>query len=469
MKWQEFVNGPDGAKRLASLEKAVAKVRSLDNSPVDSANFRRSWRYWANIHGYLGPNSKFRTVDFQKDRLNTLDLSQFLPYLLGTADKPGFQDQTPPDAVANAVWATCQHSPQGRQLNFFGWYRMYLYYFERVLTDPDQTALPDAFQNPSSPLYELRRSEALNEGSATPNPEIANIDGPLTTDTSFLQYEGDIERGVHGNVHCSVGQTCPIPVMGLVGVAANDPIFYEHHANIDRMWSCWQHAHPDEKPGDWQDEEFSFVDEKGALVKRPVKDFLNTRVLGYLYDNESICIRTPAANIAVAQTAGPEQAPSAASTPPISLNATTTLVDIMIPEPKQRQLAAGLPGRTTLVIRDVSSQSDPGALLSVFPARKDVPNVREHVGTINWFGVFDPMGGMQHEGRVSRIFRFDISKALQTLKNSDTRELTVTFEATSGLVASAKKAASGKSLATPPAPEFRTGAALTVGAVEIQS
>jgi Common central domain of tyrosinase/Polyphenol oxidase middle domain len=486
LKWQDFVNGPDGAKRLASLEKAVAKMRSLDNSPADSADFRRSWKYWANIHGYLGPNSKFRTVDFQKDRLNTLHLSQFLPYLLGTGtpDKPGFQDQTPPDAIATAVWATCQHSPQGQQLNFFGWHRIYLYYFERVLrwaandpaltlpywdyTDPAQTALPDAFQNPNSPLYEWRRSEALNEGSATLNPQITDIDGPLTTDTSFLQYEGDIERGVHGNVHCSVGQTCPIPVMGLVGVAANDPIFYEHHANIDRMWSCWQHAHPDEKPGDWQDQEFSFVDENGALVKRPVKDFLNTKGLDYMYDNDSNCTRTSAPKIAVAQSAGPEQAASATPTPPIPLNATTTSVNITIQEPKLRQLATGLPEKTTLVVRDVSSQSDPGALLSVFVARKDAPNVREHVGTINWFGVFDPMEGMQHEGRVFRTFRFDISKALQTLGLSDTRELTVTFDATSGLVASAKRAASSKSLATPPAAEFLPGAALTVGAVEIQ-
>jgi tyrosinase len=482
MKWQDFVNGPDGATRLASLEKAVAKMRSLDNSQADSADFRRSWKYWANIHGYLGPNSKFRTVDFQKDRLNTLHLSQFLPYLLGTADKPGFQDQTPPDAIATAVWATCQHSPQGQQLNFFGWHRMYLYYFERVLrwaandptltlpywdyTNPEQTALPDAFQNPNSPLYEWRRSEALNEGLATLNPQITDIDGPLNTDKSFLQYEGDIEGGVHGNVHCSVGQTCPIPVMGLVGVAANDPIFYEHHANIDRMWSCWQHAHPDEKPGDWQNQEFSFVDENGALVKRPVKDFLNTRVLDYMYDNESNCMRTPAPKIAVA--GGPEQAASTPSTPPIPLNATTTSVNIAIQEPKLRELAAGGPGQTTLVIRDVSSQSDPGALLSVFVARKDAPNVREHVGTINWFGVFDPMEGMQHEGRISRTFRFDLSKALQTLGLSDTRELTVTFDATSGLVASGKKAASNKSLATAPAVQFRAGAALTVGAVEIQ-
>jgi hypothetical protein len=49
--------------------------------------------------------------------------------------------------------------------------------------------------------------------------------------------------------------------------------------------------------------------------------------------------------------------------------------------------------------------------------------------------------------------------------------LTVTFEATSGLVASGKKAGSNKALtATSAAPEvqFRTGAALTVGGVEVQ-
>jgi hypothetical protein len=488
MKWQDFVNGPDGAKRLAGLQTAVAKMRSLDNSPVDSADFRRSWKYWANIHGYLGPNSKFGTVASQQARLNSLQLSQFLPYLLGTADKPGFQDQTPPVAIASAVWATCQHSPQNKQLNFFGWHRMYLYYFERVLrwaandptltlpywdyTDPDQTALPDAFQDPSSTLYEWRRSEALNEGLATLSPQITDIDGPLTTDTNVLQYEGDIEGNVHGNVHCSVGQTCPIPVMGLVGVAANDPIFYEHHANIDRMWSCWQHSHPNEKPGDWQNEEFSFVDETGALVKRVVKDFLDTRALGYMYDNEDNCTRAPAPKVVVAQAAGPaEQGAPATSAQPIPLNATRTSVNLAIPEPKLHELTAAAPGKATLVLRDVSSQSDPGALLSVFVARKEAPDVREHVGTINWFGVFDHMDGMHHEGRISRTFRFDLSKALQALGVSDSKDLTVTFEATSGLVASTKKPAGNKSLtATPAAPEvqFRTGAALTVGGVEVQ-
>ena len=93
MKWQDFVSGPDGNKRLASLQMAVAKMKSLDNAPPTSADFRRSWTYWANIHGYLGPQSKFQTLAYQKDRLVKLQMSQFLPYLVGTTDKPGFKDQ----------------------------------------------------------------------------------------------------------------------------------------------------------------------------------------------------------------------------------------------------------------------------------------------------------------------------------------------------------------------------------------
>jgi len=491
MRWQDFIRGPEGAKRLASLQKAIAKMKSLDNSPPDSVDFRRSWQYWANIHGYLGADSKFGTLAFQKDRLNRLQMSQFLPYLVGTTDKPGLQDQTPPDTIAKDVWSTCQHSPRGTQLNFFGWHRMYLYYFERVLrwaandptltlpywdyTNPAQTALPDAFQDTSSPLYDWRRSEALNEGLATLNPQITDIDGPLTTDTNFLQYEGDIEGGVHGNVHCSVGQTCPIALMGLVGVAANDPIFYEHHANIDRMWSCWQHAHPNETPGDWQNQEFTFVDETGAKVTRPVKDFLDTMVLGYVYDNESVCTRNTTLQVA-AQTGGPVQLEQAfpsvlGSAKSITLKSSTTSVNISISNPTSNKLRGANPGHKELVLRDVSSQSDPGALLSVFVARKDAPNARKYVATINWFGVFDPMSGMkgsEHTGPVSRTFLYDISRQLQSLGRSDTNELTVVFEATSGLVPSTRKRLKAGAAATPPVARFRPDAALTIGAVELR-
>ncbi len=490
MKWQDFVKGPDGAKRLASLRKAVAKMKSLDNSPTDSAEFRRSWKYWANIHGYLGPNSPFHDLAWQMDRLKKAQdppMSQFLPYL------KGINDQVPPDDIAKAIWATCQHSPAGKQLNFFGWHRMYLYYFERVLrwaandptltlpywnyTNPAQTGLPDEFQDTNSPLYDWRRSQALNEGLAVLNPQITDIDGPLTTDTDFLTYEGDIERGVHGNVHCSVGQTCPVALMGLVAVAANDPIFYEHHANIDRMWSCWQHDHPDEQPGDWQNQQFSFVDETGAKVTRTVKEFLDTTVLGYVYDNVSQCTRTPTLRAAALQSNAPLAAEQKwptvlTASKPILLNPTTTSVDLAVPAPKLRTFAAPAQSRTELVLRDVTSQAIPGSLVDVYIAKKGAPATRQYVGTINWFGVFDEMEGMEgmeHSGGpVSRTFQYDVTRQLRALGLHNTDGLTVTFEASTGLVASSKKPPKPTALTSLPKPAIRPEAKLTVGAIELR-
>jgi len=490
MKWQDFVSGPGGPARLASLQKAVAKMKSLDTSAPDSADFRRSWKYWANIHGYLGPGSPFHDLNWQINRLKSAQnppMSQFIPYLNGTAN------QTPPDDIAKAIWATCQHSPAGKQLNFFGWHRMYLYYFERVLrwasgddtlrlpywdyTDPAQTGLPDEFQHPESPLYDWRRSEALNEGLAVLNPQITDIDTFLTTDTDFLTYEGHIEGNVHGNVHCSVGQTCPVALMGLVAIAANDPIFYEHHANIDRMWSCWQHEHPDELPGDWQNQQFSFVDETGAKVTGTVKDFLDTTALGYVYDNTSQCTRTPSSKIAALQTnahfTATQKWPTVLTTSKtIVLNSTATSIDLSVPAPKLRAFSSAAPSKTELVLRDVTAQAPPGSLVNVYIAKKGSPATRQYVGTINWFGVFDHMDGMEGmdhpSGPVSRVLQYDVTRQLRALGLGNTSGLTVTFEASTGLIASPKKPSKPNVLATIPKAAIRSDAKLTVGSIELR-
>jgi hypothetical protein len=64
MRWQDFISGPDGATRLANLVNAITKMKSLDaTDPVqDPVNYRRSWHYWANIHGYYGSQSPDGTV-----------------------------------------------------------------------------------------------------------------------------------------------------------------------------------------------------------------------------------------------------------------------------------------------------------------------------------------------------------------------------------------------------------------------
>lgn len=482
MKWQNFVSGTAGAARLASLKKAIAKMRSLDNSPPGSADFRRSWKYWANIHGYLGPGSPFGTVAQRTQQLEAAGLSQYIPYLVGTSTQPGITDQTPPDTIAKTIWATCQHSPPTQELNFFAWHRMYLYYLERVMrwasgdptltlpywdyTNPMQTGLPAEFRDTTSPLYDWRRYPAVNQGTLALNPNITNIDGPLTTDTSFLQYEKDIERGVHGNVHCAMVKTCPVALMGLVGVAANDPIFYMHHTNIDRMWSCWQHLHPSEQPGTWQNQSFTFVDETGTLVTRYVKDFLDTKALGYVYDNDSACTRVSAPTALAVQTSSPSGAGQGFRNVLFSgmafpLNPTVTSVDVTV-LPTTRLQA------TELVLRDVSSLIAPGALVDVYIAKTGEPSTKLYVSTINWFGIFDHGDHMQHGRPMARTFEYDVTRQLRALGFPGTKDLTITFEASSGLVPANNGQAAPTAPRTSPQATLLPRAEVTVGAIELR-
>jgi tyrosinase len=54
---------------------------------------------------------------------------------------------------------------------------------------------------------------------------------------------GNLESDPHNLVHVYIGGNAPAPPLyGLMadpGTAALDPIFYLHHANIDRMWVAW--------------------------------------------------------------------------------------------------------------------------------------------------------------------------------------------------------------------------------------
>jgi hypothetical protein len=242
-----------------------------------------------------------------------------------------------------------------------------------------------------------------------------------------------------------------------------------HHANIDRMWACWQYSHPNELPGTWENQNFSFVDETGTEVTRTVKDFLDTTALGYVYDNSSACTRAPAPAVAAMQiqpSSGVEQAfPNILfSHTPLRLKSTITSMDVTIPAAVQLQ-------NTQLVLRDVSALFAPGALIDVYVAKNDKSSSRIFVATINWFGVFDhmdKMDHMDHAGPIARTFKYNITRQLQQLGFPDTRQLTILFEASSGLVpASTNQVASNEALIASQA-TLRTDANVTIGAIELR-
>jgi tyrosinase len=64
---------------------------------------------------------------------------------------------------------------------------------------------------------------------------VSNLNA-VTQLTNFTDFATSLEN-IHNGVHDWVGGT-----MGLLETAAADPIFWMHHANIDRIWWQWQQS-----------------------------------------------------------------------------------------------------------------------------------------------------------------------------------------------------------------------------------
>ena len=477
MSWETFIQDP---ARVQSLRNAVAVMRSRNSADRTSALYRTSWDYWAAMHGYFGPGSPFGTVENGRARYQNGGGDPFLVPLFN-----GVTNTTPPDAVAQQVWAQCQHGTPW----FFAWHRLYLYYFEQVLqaaandpnlrlpywdyTDTANVAMPAPYTDSTyddalghlvvNPLYEPRRVPGWNPpGGNTLDPAATDIDDALKLKPFFgrfgVGYQSTIEQGVHGTVHCSVVD-CPATDMGAVGYSANDPIFWAHHANIDRMWDCWTslgNKNPTDD-GTWTSKSFSFVDANGQLVTNTVADLFNGNIeLNYVYEQASNCSRAAAAPPADAA-----PAPAATMSDEALRTARARLATpVVLGEVKQHVINAGvsrkrvpiaggagmasvralamrgndeLPVKTELVLRNIQFTEHPGKQFSVILERRDDPTKRVRVGTLSFFVSMTP--GHEHdEETIDRTF--DVTDELRQIAASaaDLREVSVVFEATTGRI-----------------------------------
>jgi tyrosinase len=105
---------------------------------------------------------------------------------------------------------------------------------------------------------------------------------------------GLLENVPHGAVHSLVGndydragRLVRAGWMGSFYTAGLDPVFWLHHANIDRLWQVWldldpAHRNPTGDPA-WEDTEFSFPRAGGGLHTWSIGEVLDTASLGYEY------------------------------------------------------------------------------------------------------------------------------------------------------------------------------------------
>jgi hypothetical protein len=164
------------------------------------------------------------------------------------------------------AWAQCQH----QALFFLPWHRAYLAWFEgtiRSLTGEDEWALP--YWDYSAPASDRRIPPEFTvpsrtvAGAVVPNPlvspnrsaaaiPIADVDlRPALSQPNFVlpmeygfggvvpdQYPGIAEQLPHNYIHVDIGGATG--EMRSPATAGRDPIFWLHHANIDRIWEMWR-------------------------------------------------------------------------------------------------------------------------------------------------------------------------------------------------------------------------------------
>lgn len=469
LSWQEFAKDP---VRIASFREGVRVMKARNTADPKSAEYRTSWQYWAAIHGYLGQGAKAGTVASYIARMK--QNGSWLP-----GDEKlfeGIQDLTPPDPTAKQVWDKCEHGTS----NFFLWHRLYLMQFEQVLqaaardtalrlpywdyTDPQNGGLPAEFraetynnaqgQAVPNPLFEPRRAQDWTQIGTRLDPEATSIDAALGMPT-FAGFQREIESGIHGEVHCAMNR-CPAPAMGAVAYSANDPVFWLHHTNIDRMLSCWANGKGHKITA--TPKTYTFVNAQGNAVTVSTGILLGGAKLPYSYDKEVDCGRE-GLDFAAANSPGVAMAKTSASA---SANATKTKSSRLLGSIKDVRvrgetastslpLAAGTKGvvsaalskkagdagsRTELVLRGVQADAHPGANYKVYISAPGAVS-REFVGSLNFFGT----GLHDHHGAqgVDRVL--DITEAAGRLgEKADLSKLDVSFEASTGRSGTAAKA-----------------------------
>jgi hypothetical protein len=178
---------------------------------------------------------------------------------------------------------------------FLPWHRAFLYFHERLLQGAlrdDNFRLPVWDWEANSDIPEMYNGWVTLPGANCDYSRNKSLTTPIhpsnvrswLLSNSFLEFAGGpyaaVRRasgGLHDDVHIGTGGFMPV-----LGVAALDPVFYGHHANVDRCWSAWWDHYQDQEGFTplWPQDEWFFFD-VDQVVRVTLNQFLDTRRLGY--------------------------------------------------------------------------------------------------------------------------------------------------------------------------------------------
>jgi tyrosinase len=423
----------NGQQMLRRYAEAVAKMKSVDQKLPMSWQFQW-YTHWIPGSGAIEPNK-----------------SAAIQRVYGN-------QQSPNRTLAQQMWDTCQPHAPGSNAQadsmFLPWHRMYVYFFERIVrkiagtaggappftlpywnyTRQGSASIPPEFRMMNDPnfksLYVGNRNtvagnpnQGVNQG--TPIDQVGGLPLNLASlqQGSFLPLSraqqgfcNVLDNGLHGAVHVDVGTPTN---MGDVPTAAQDPVFWMHHSNIDRLWASWNRAgraNPATQP--WLTAQFVFADENGARVVATVRDFADIQALNYTYDSfEPVPPPLPPPPVAVAAAAiGPVAGAGAVTlgAAPTRVELTSPAAAMAVPSPLGARLAAGR--RLYLVLGKLQAAAQPGVLYGVYldlpSGTAPDPAGPHYVGALNFFGAAGHGG---HGGETARSQSYDVTETARKL------------------------------------------------------
>jgi tyrosinase len=248
-------NDPD----LAAMRRAVAAMKRLPQSDA------RNWIRFADIHRNFCPHANWYFLPWHRAYIRAFEricqeLSGkrdfALPYWNWTADRQFPAAFAAGDRDSNPLF----HPRPGVASGL------------RLTDDMVGPAVMSAIM--SSPDFEAF-------GSTRPR-------GQNSAATSWQRRAGAataLEFNPHNGVHQAIGGN-----MSVIALSARDPIFFVHHANVDRLWSAWNRRGNANSPEPmWRNFAFSgnFIDGSGSPWNVSVGDLGSPAALGYRYDDDN--------------------------------------------------------------------------------------------------------------------------------------------------------------------------------------
>ncbi|WP_158517340.1 tyrosinase family protein [Moorena producens] len=276
---------PQGKENLKSFQQALNVMRDMDCTDP------RSWYYQGAIHW----------VPTKPENISGITQENPLcPYYSEFSDSDPATSKLL-ESWNNCTHDKNQAGVDPK-IHFLPWHRLYLHHFEKIVRDlsedpnfslpywdyisysdtevPDQERLemPLEFYEPNieydpdpagNSLYESGRACDLNMGEPISDnfavADLVNAVEDLNREQIFEEFSNAIEQAPHNRMHKYIGggemepdeaddcnifnriynrdlkddQTPQLGLMRSIPSAGFDPIFWLHHANIDRLWSQW--------------------------------------------------------------------------------------------------------------------------------------------------------------------------------------------------------------------------------------